>query len=642
LTWSNDVTEQIKSSRRLWTAIITLILLLISSSTITIFEYNQTASLQNEISKQNDIINHLSNSLSLATMPLVKVCINADGSVTGTNSIQRSGDYYVLSDNITGSIIIQRSNMTLDGAGYTLQGYGGTGIDLATQGPQSPAPLGIYNVTVENLRIMNFNVSVWSSGGGKHTFYRDEIFNTTSEVAGGIYLHWDHGGSNISYCSINTTPAVALEVSSGNIITENNLRGHVWLLMASQGTFDRNYWSDYLTRYPNASEIGSSGIGDTPYQYSYNQSGHIGTIFLDNNPLMKPISISLPSPSPRPTPDDNQIDMWTSGLPQNIIEKLKPIGTNGFLNNSALNLVFALQLIKNYTNSAVVANALDSILADGSVNDNEVAAFGDLDHDYISNRLEVEKYHTDPTKADTSSLGIDDFNAIFTYGLDPNNRTQIQQFLAAVPNVSPRQWFIYYGGVGDTSDEVFVGTQTNSTTSADASIVEVSMRDPLIQWYARHSVITWDNVSKTGNLLVNGTSVWGSYDYGANPSYYFTHGRIGRCGDTTLATMSILNLMGYKTLEVTGWAPSNGTLQDHVWCETIIDGNVYVVNFGELIPRGNFYQLNGWVISESNNYNPDWYNGAFSDDAVLQTALVIGSSIAVAVVVVVYWKKRKR
>ena len=154
------MTALAKSSRRLRIVAIALILLFTASSGATIFEYNQTAYLQNEINNQNRTINRFSNSLSLATMPLAKVYINADGSVTGTNSIQRSGDYYTLTDNITGSVIIQRSNMILDGAGYTLQGYGGTGIDLTTQGPQSPALLGIYNVTVTNLRIMNFNISI--------------------------------------------------------------------------------------------------------------------------------------------------------------------------------------------------------------------------------------------------------------------------------------------------------------------------------------------------------------------------------------------------------------------------------------------------------------------------------------------------
>ncbi len=601
-----NMTAPIKGNRKLLMTIIALVFLIVASLGVTILEYNHTAYLQSEIDKQNDVINRLTKSLSLATMPLAKVYINANGSVTGTNSIQRNGDYYTLTDNITGNIIIQRSNMTLDGAGYTLQGYGATGIDLTTQGPQTPVPLGVYNVTVENLRIMNFNASIWSSGGGNHTFYRDEIFNTTSEVTGGIYLHWDHGDNNISYCNIYTTPAIAIEASSGNTITQNNLCGRVWLLMASGGAFDRNHWSDYLTKYPNASEIGSSGIGNTPYLYVYNGYG-LKSTFSDNHPLMKPISINLPEPSPIPTPDNSQVDMWASGLPQSVIQKLKPLETNGKLNNSALNLIFALQRVQNYTNSPVVTNALDSILADGGVNDNEVSSFGDLDHDYISNTLEVDKYHTDPTKTDTSGLGVDDFNAIFTYGLDANNKTQIQQFLAAVPTVTPRQWYISFGGVGDTSDTVFVGSPLNSTASTDAATVEVSTRDPLIQWYARHAAIRWDNASKVGYLLVNGTPIWGSYAYGGNPSYYFTHARIGRCEETTLATMSILELMGYMTIEVKGTAPSNGTQDSHTWCETLVGGTVYVANFGVLTPRENFYQKNGWTIADTSDYNPNWY-----------------------------------
>jgi hypothetical protein len=33
-----------------------------------------------------------------------------------------------------------------------------------------------------------------------------------------------------------------------------------------------NYWSDYTTRYPNATEIADSGIGDTPFQLSANNT----------------------------------------------------------------------------------------------------------------------------------------------------------------------------------------------------------------------------------------------------------------------------------------------------------------------------------------------------------------------------------
>jgi len=55
-------------------------------------------------------------------------------------------------------------------------------------------------------------------------------------------------------------------------------------------TVDRNYWSDYLTKYSNATEIDSSGIGNTPYVfYSH---GAVGAL-QDNHPLMKPVSIRI-------------------------------------------------------------------------------------------------------------------------------------------------------------------------------------------------------------------------------------------------------------------------------------------------------------------------------------------------------------
>jgi hypothetical protein len=53
-----------------------------------------------------------------------------------------------------------------------------------------------------------------------------------------------------------------------------------------------NYWNDYLSRYPNASEVDSSGIGDTPYV--------IDTGNIDPYPLMAPydasnLTIQLPT-----------------------------------------------------------------------------------------------------------------------------------------------------------------------------------------------------------------------------------------------------------------------------------------------------------------------------------------------------------
>jgi len=51
-----------------------------------------------------------------------------------------------------------------------------------------------------------------------------------------------------------------------------------------------NYWSDYLSRYPNAAEVDTSGIGDTPYMVDENNTDHY--------PLMQQVDISTASPQP--------------------------------------------------------------------------------------------------------------------------------------------------------------------------------------------------------------------------------------------------------------------------------------------------------------------------------------------------------
>ena len=62
--------------------------------------------------------------------------------------------------------------------------------------------------------------------------------------------------------------------------------GNVW----DNGTAG-NYWSDYLTRYPNATEIEGTGVGDTQFYINENN--------FDRHPLMEPMSIpEFPSFTP--------------------------------------------------------------------------------------------------------------------------------------------------------------------------------------------------------------------------------------------------------------------------------------------------------------------------------------------------------
>src|SRR3990170_952015 len=81
---------------------------------------------------------------------LGSVYISDDGSVVGTNTIQRNGDIYTLTANISGGIQVQKSNILIDGAGYTVQGNGaGKGLDLTNSVGEDPARTIISNVTLE-------------------------------------------------------------------------------------------------------------------------------------------------------------------------------------------------------------------------------------------------------------------------------------------------------------------------------------------------------------------------------------------------------------------------------------------------------------------------------------------------------------
>jgi len=229
----------------------------------------------------------------------VVITINDDGSIEGTNQIQRSLNTYTFTGNISGNIQVRKSNIIIDGVGLTLNGNNGTGIDISSEATGHPSELDIWNVTVRNLRITNFKWGIKCDFGGKHTFYGNCISNNfvtqngTGNFSGdslGI-LFWGSSGNNITHCTIGGSPAIYMHFAvSGNTVTENNIVFGAHLALSGDETFDRNYWSDYSTRYPNASEVDSSGVWNMPYSFP-DSIGFEKRTFQDNHPLVNPLSI---------------------------------------------------------------------------------------------------------------------------------------------------------------------------------------------------------------------------------------------------------------------------------------------------------------------------------------------------------------
>jgi hypothetical protein len=237
-------------------------------------------------------------------LPPNTAAINADGSIQpSTAPIHRNGDTYTFTGNFSGGLAIHKSSIVVDGAGFALNGDGGVGIDLQNNVTSVPSPEEIWNVTIKNLAIINFDFSVKTNAGVNNTFLGDYIANSIQGLRGGVFL-WACVGNYITRCSISGDPAVFLDFgSSHNTLTANNLAGGVWLQMGGNEEVDGNYWADYSTKYPAAVEVNASGVGSIPY--AFDTYGNVGGVLVDNHPQMHPIAIptfaDLPLNSPTPT-----------------------------------------------------------------------------------------------------------------------------------------------------------------------------------------------------------------------------------------------------------------------------------------------------------------------------------------------------
>jgi hypothetical protein len=248
--------------------------------------------------------------------------INADGSVTPeTDLISRNGNVYALTADVNEyEIQIARSNAVFDGDGHT--------IHIATAENSgiyvSSYPGRLTNVTIKNIEIITvynaillFNCSHCHITGIK-TSQRIKLsysdYNTITESTAQIRLSGSSSGidpNNNVFFRNNITKIVFMGVKSSvasNIFYKNNMLldednpPFIPSLVNKHNFWDNgsvgNYWSDYLAKYPNASEIGNTGIGDTPYVIDEDN--------IDYHPLMCPYdiesdAIAFPPPEPFPT-----------------------------------------------------------------------------------------------------------------------------------------------------------------------------------------------------------------------------------------------------------------------------------------------------------------------------------------------------
>ncbi len=244
---------------------------------------------------------------------LGSVYINSDGSVAGTNNITREGDVYTLTGNISGGIQIQKSHIVLDGAGYAVLGDGdGRGIDLSNGRGQDSSRPEVDNVTVKNLKIVDFYYGVDNANTNNNTFIGNYVENCLNSF-------WIVGSKN-NLITFNTlkNASIAINYAGTSTLSKNNfIDSMVFVFLSFPPIVEGNYWSDYTARYPNASEIGNTGVGDTPYVFWTQQNGNETVTYQDNHPSIRPINIAnppLPTPAPSVTPTPTSSSALTVSL----------------------------------------------------------------------------------------------------------------------------------------------------------------------------------------------------------------------------------------------------------------------------------------------------------------------------------------
>jgi parallel beta-helix repeat protein len=142
------------------------------------------------------------------------IYIKADGSIEGTTDISTVDNVtYTFTDNIYESIVVERNNITIDGADYALQGTGsGIGISISSR----------QYVTVRNVLIKSFDIGIYLGISLNNTISENSITNNNY----GIYLSLLSVYNNISGNNIvgnGREYGIYLSSSSGNSISGNNI-----------------------------------------------------------------------------------------------------------------------------------------------------------------------------------------------------------------------------------------------------------------------------------------------------------------------------------------------------------------------------------------------------------------------------------
>jgi parallel beta-helix repeat protein len=164
-------------------------------------------------------------------VPQPAITINEDGTISPAYApIVQSGNIYTLTEDITGnSIVIDRDNIVLDGANYTLHGNGNlAGVFIQDQN----------NVKIQNLNIQNFTYGIlftWLYNYGASEPKTNTVNNNT--LTGNTYGLYFNDFSQSNIISANTVKnnlyGIYLGSSSNNVLKNNHMSNNTFNFFVS-------------------------------------------------------------------------------------------------------------------------------------------------------------------------------------------------------------------------------------------------------------------------------------------------------------------------------------------------------------------------------------------------------------------------
>lgn len=142
------------------------------------------------------------------------ITIKPDGSIEPPAPISIIDNVYTLTDDISASIVVQRDNIIIDGAGHTVDG---PGFD-----PDEPfGPVGIRlegaGVTIKNCHVINFWAGFHIFNGGGNTLQQ----NTANYNYNGFVLLYSSGNILEGNTANNNTAGFVLYLSNNNHLKKN-------------------------------------------------------------------------------------------------------------------------------------------------------------------------------------------------------------------------------------------------------------------------------------------------------------------------------------------------------------------------------------------------------------------------------------